>query len=121
MKSYAQDPNCIGVVLDIDSGGGQVSGTPEFYDYIASFKTSCCLYWWIVFCYYIGSATSHIIANKRADAIGSIGVMVSLLIFRYLWKTGATLITEYATQSTEKNKAFEELLKEIQNSTLKPS
>jgi protease-4 len=30
--------NCIGVVLDIDSGGGQVSGTPEFYDYIASFK-----------------------------------------------------------------------------------
>jgi protease-4 len=26
-------------------------------------------------------------------------------------KQGATLITEYATQSTEKNKAFEELLK----------
>jgi protease-4 len=44
MKSYAQDPNCIGVVLDIDSGGGQVSGTPEFYDYIASKKASCCLY-----------------------------------------------------------------------------
>jgi protease-4 len=43
MKSYAQDPNCIGVVLDIDSGGGQVSGTPEFYDYIASFKNQLLL------------------------------------------------------------------------------
>jgi protease-4 len=41
MKSYAQDPNCIGVVLDIDSGGGQVSGTPEFYD--ASFKSQLLL------------------------------------------------------------------------------
>jgi protease-4 len=68
MKSYAQDPNCIGVVLDIDSGGGQVSGTPEFYDYIASFKNQLLL---ILMCLlYIGSATSHIIANKRADAIG---------------------------------------------------
>jgi protease-4 len=36
--------------------------------------------------YYIGSATSHIIANKRADAIGSIGVMVSLLIFQVFMK-----------------------------------
>jgi protease-4 len=73
MKSYAQDPNCIGVVLDIDSGGGQVSGTPEFYDYIASFKKPVVAYTDGLMCsaaYYIGSATSHIIANKRADAIG---------------------------------------------------
>jgi protease-4 len=33
------------------------------------------------------------------------------LIFQIYEKQGATLITEYATQSTEKNKAFEELLK----------
>jgi hypothetical protein len=46
--------------------------------------------------------------------------MVSLLIFLVFEKT-SNYITEYATQSTEKNKAFEELLKEIQNSTLKPS
>jgi ClpP class serine protease len=50
------------------------------------------------------------IANKRADAIGSIGVMVSLLIFLVFMKNKVLLITEYATQSTE-NKAFEELLK----------
>lgn len=115
MKSYAQDPNCIGVVLDIDSGGGQVSGTPEFYDYIASFKKPVVAYTDGLMCsaaYYIGSAASHIIANKRADAIGSIGVMVSFIDFSGIYeKQGAKLITEYATQSTEKNKAFEELLK----------
>lgn len=115
MKSYAQDPNCIGVVLDIDSGGGQVSGTPEFYDYITSFKKPVVAYTDGLMCsaaYYIGSAASHIIANKRADAIGSIGVMVSFIDFSGIYeKQGAKLITEYATQSTEKNKAFEELLK----------
>lgn len=115
MKSYAQDPNCIGVVLDIDSGGGQVSGTPEFYDYITSFKKPVVTYTDGLMCsaaYYIGSAASHIIANKRADAIGSIGVMVSFIDFSGIYeKQGAKLITEYATQSTEKNKAFEELLK----------
>jgi protease-4 len=115
MKSYAQDPNCSGVVLDIDSGGGQVSGTPEFYDYIASFKKPVVAYTDGLMCsaaYYIGSAASHIIANKRADAIGSIGVMVSFIDFSGIYeKKGAKLITEYATKSTEKNKAFEELLK----------
>jgi protease-4 len=46
--------------------------------------------------YYIG-ATSHIIANKRADA-WSIGVMVSFIDFSGIYeKQGATLITEYAT------------------------
>jgi len=115
MQSYAQDQKCVGVVLDIDSGGGQVSGTPEFYDYLSSFGKPVVAYTDGLMCsaaYYIGSATSHIIANKRADAIGSIGVMVSFIDFTGIYeKQGAKLITEYATQSTEKNKAFEELLK----------
>jgi protease-4 len=61
--------------------------------------------------YYIGSATSHIIANKRADAIGVLVWWFLYWFFCIYEKQGATLITEYATQSTEKNKAFEELLK----------
>lgn len=115
MKTYAKDPNCVGVVLDIDSGGGQVSGTPEFYDFIASFNKPVVSYTDGLMCsaaYYIGSAASHIIANKRADAIGSIGVMVHFIDVAGMYeKKGAKIITEYATQSTEKNKAFEELLK----------
>lgn len=115
MSQFANDPNCAGVVLDIDSGGGQVSGTPEFYDFIKNFSKPVVSYtdgWMCSAAYYIGSAASHIIANKRADAIGSIGVMISFIDFNgYYEKQGAKVVTEYATKSTEKNKAFEELLK----------
>lgn len=115
MGAYAKDPNCVGVVLDIDSGGGQVSGTPEFYDYIKSYSKPVVAYTDGLMCsaaYYIGSAASYIIANSRADAIGSIGVMVHFIDVSGMYaKKGASVITEYATQSTEKNKAFEELLK----------
>jgi protease-4 len=115
MQSYAQDTNCVGVVLDIDSGGGQVSGTPEFYDFIRSFQKPVVSYTDGLMCsaaYYIGSAASYVIANTRADAIGSIGVMIHFVDVSGIYeKQGAKIITEYATQSTEKNKAFEELLK----------
>src|SRR5690606_3290396 len=36
LQEYLNDPLCAGVVLDIDSGGGQVAGTPEFYDFLKS-------------------------------------------------------------------------------------
>lgn len=112
---YANNPNCIGVVLDIDSGGGQVSGTPEFYDYLLNYAKPIVSYTDGMMCsaaYYIGSATSHIVANKRAEHIGSIGTMISFIDWTgYIEKEGGKVITEYATLSTEKNRPFEELLK----------
>lgn len=115
MQNYAKDPNCVAVVLDIDSGGGQVSGTPEFYDYIKSYSKPVVSYTDGMMCsaaYYIGSAANHIVANNRADAIGSIGVMIHFIDVTGMYeKKGAKVITEYATKSTEKNRAFEELLK----------
>jgi len=115
MQSYENDPNLKGVVLDIDSGGGQVSGTPEFYDFLLNYGRPVVAYTDGLMCsaaYYIGSAASYIVANKRADAIGSIGAMVSFIdMTGYYEKLGAKVITEYATKSTEKNRDFEELLK----------
>lgn len=114
LENYKNDPSCIGVVLDIDSGGGQVSGTPEFHDYILNFGKPIVSYTDGLMCsaaYYIGSAASYIVANKRADAIGSIGTMIHFIDFTgYYEKQGAKVITEYATKSTEKNRDFEELL-----------
>lgn len=115
LEYYKNDPNCKGIVLDIDSGGGQVSGTPEFHDYLLNFPKPVVAYTDGMMCsaaYYIGSASDFIIANKRADHIGSIGTMLSFIDWTgYYEKEGAKVITEYATKSTEKNRAFEELLK----------
>ena len=114
LEQYRNDPNLAGIVLDIDSGGGQVSGTPEFHDYIKGFEKPVVAYTDGDMCsaaYYIGSAADYLIANKRAEAIGSIGVMISFIDWTgYIEKEGGKVITEYATLSTEKNKSFEELL-----------
>jgi len=115
IQSYDRDPNCVGIVLDIDSGGGQVSGTPELYDIIQSIETPIETYTDGYLCsaaYYIASATNKITANKRADKIGSIGTMVYFIDLEGYYKAkGATVIEEYATQSTDKNKSFNELRK----------
>jgi protease-4 len=115
MSRYESDPNCKGIVLDIDSGGGQVSGTPEFHDFIKNYSKPVVAYTDGMMCsaaYYIGSAAKHIVANKRSDAIGSIGTMIHFVdMTGYYEKKGAKVITEYATKSTDKNKDFEDLLK----------
>lgn len=115
MVRYESDPNCKGIVLDIDSGGGQVSGTPEFHDFIKNYSKPVVAYTDGMMCsaaYYIGSASNHIIANKRADAIGSIGTMIHFVDMTGVYeKKGAKIVTEYATKSTNKNKDFEDLLK----------
>lgn len=114
LQEYLNDPLCAGVVLDIDSGGGQVAGTPEFYDFLKSASKPVHTYTDGMLCsaaYYIASATNSITANPRADAIGSIGTMVSFVdLTGYYEKQGAKVITEYATKSTGKNKAFRDLL-----------
>ena len=115
LEVYRNDAACVGVVLDIDSGGGQVSGTPEFYDYLLAYGKPVVSYTDGYMCsaaYYIGSAAKHIIANKRADHIGSIGAMVHFIDVTGIYeKMGATIVTEYATKSTQKNRDYENLLK----------
>ena len=108
LERYKKDSNCIGVVMDIDSGGGQVSGTAEFYDYVKNYSKPVVSYTDGMMCsaaYYIASPSDHIVGNSRLDCVGSIGVMISFLdpTGMYL-KKGATIINEYATKSTEKNR-----------------
>ncbi len=115
MANYANDPTVAGIVLDIDSGGGQVYGTGEFYDYIKTFPKPTVAYTDGYMCsaaYYIGNATQYIVANKRADHIGSIGAYATIVDFNGLWeKLGAKVHEMYATESTEKNSDFREVFK----------
>lgn len=115
MDAYLQDDACVGVLLDIDSGGGQVSGTAEFFDYLQNYTKPVVAYSDGAICsaaYYIAAATDYIIGNPRLDCVGSIGVMVSFIdTSGIVAKQGGKVITEYADLSPDKNKAFENLLK----------
>ncbi|KKM05296.1 hypothetical protein LCGC14_1755580, partial [marine sediment metagenome] len=109
------DDSIAGVVLDIDSGGGQAYGTPEFYDYLMDYPKPVVAYTDGLMCsaaYYIGSASSEIIANKRAEAIGSIGAYSQLFdLDGFYEKQGVKVHTMYATKSTEKNKSYRDAMK----------
>ncbi len=115
VKSLKADPKCTGIVLDIDSGGGQVSGTRELYDDLVGFDKPKIGFTDGVAgsaAYYIISACDYIFANKRADAIGSLGTMMYTIdTTGILEKKGAKVIDVYATKSTEKNLAYRELKK----------
>jgi len=118
---YKNDPSVAGVVLDIDSGGGQVYGTGEFYDYLRAYPKPIVTYTDGYMCsaaYYLGNAATWIVANKRADAIGSIGAYTTIVDFSGIWeKYGAKVHEFYATASTEKNGDYREV---IDNSNYEP-
>jgi protease-4 len=113
LTSLSNNPNVAGVVLDMDSGGGQVYGTPEFYDFISNYSKPIVTYTNGYLCsgaYYIAAATDKIIAHKRADHIGSIGGYTYFVDFDgVLEKFGAKVFEVYSTHSSEKNKASRDL------------
>lgn len=103
-----------GVVLDVDSGGGQAYGTPEFRDYILNYPKPVVTYTDGLLCsaaYYFASGSKEIIANKRAEAIGSIGAYAQFLDLTGFYESkGAKIHTLYADQSSEKNKSYRDIL-----------
>jgi protease-4 len=115
LSVWEKDETIAGVVLDIDSGGGQAYGTAEFQDFLLNYSKPTVAYTSGLMCsaaYYIASGCDHIIANKNADYIGSIGVMMSFLdLIPKLEKEGAKFYELYASKSTEKNHRFRKLLK----------
>jgi capsid assembly protease len=105
--------NVSGILLNIDSGGGMVSGTAELADCIASLSKKTIAYTNGYMCSAaldIAAATSARVANPHADCIGSIGTMLSYQDFSQLFeKYGATIYDIYAPQSSEKNSDFRAL------------
>ncbi|MBC5840766.1 S49 family peptidase [Flavobacterium sp. F-380] len=110
LETLKNDPAVVGVVVDTDSGGGQVYGTPEFYDAVQSFSRvkTIGIYTNGYLCsgaYYFAAAATFIMANKRADAIGSIGGYTVMVNYDGMMeKYGAKVHTLYSDLSPEKNK-----------------
>jgi len=114
LARYEANPNIMGVVLDIDSGGGQVAGTADFADAIKSFSkpivahvsdTMASAALWI------GAAADEIYASKNALSIGSVGVLLSALDMKgYYEKKGAKLHEVYSSYSNLKNGPFRKMM-----------
>lgn len=106
--AYAH-PNICGVVIDMDSPGGEVYGTRTISEMIASSPKP------VVTCvndgmmasagYYIGSKSSAIVSTSPTDWIGSIGVYWTLVNPKGAYeKEGYQLIEVYSPDSPDKNK-----------------
>lgn len=115
LKELDAHPQVSGIVLNIDSGGGMVSGTAELTNIIQNLKKPTISYTNGYQCSAaldIASGCDYHMASPYADLIGSIGTMLSYQDFSAMFeKWGAKIYELYAPQSTEKNQEFRELMK----------
>lgn len=127
-RAFDNNPNIIGQIWLIDSGGGSVSSVAPYLDFLANKEKPV-----VALCdmcasaaIWVGSGTDYIMAeNKISAAFGSIGVMASFFSYQEYYKgMGLTEHNVFADQSTEKNKDFMEALegkyKTLKKLTLNP-
>lgn len=112
LRNCKNNPEIGAIVLDVDSGGGQAFGTPEFYDALKEFTSvkPLVVYSGGYLCsaaYYFSAPATKIIVNPRAEAIGSIGAYTTLVdVNGFYEKFGAKVHTIYSSLSNDKNKAY---------------
>ncbi|WP_281991239.1 S49 family peptidase [Aquimarina aggregata] len=117
MEQWKINDSIIGVLLDFDTGGGQLAGTPKFSEYVYNYNKEK-----PVLAYtdgtiasaglYIAASCKEIIADKHAMAIGSLGTMhKSINTDGVIEKLGGQVLEVYAEKSTKKNNASREAKK----------
>lgn len=103
-----------GILFNIDSGGGMVSGTAELHSIIKECSLPTIAYTNGYMCsaaMWIAAGCDVRIAHPDADMIGSIGTMMSYQDYSAMFeKWGAKIYEVYAPASSEKSKEFRELL-----------
>lgn len=107
LKEWEANENVVGVILDIDCPGGQVSGLAEFADFLHNYSKPLVAYTdglMASAAYYVAAACDHIVANPNADLIGSIGTMLTYVNLDGIIEAEGGVIKDiYATGSTRKN------------------
>ena len=115
MESWKNDNSIVGIVFNVNSGGGQASGNAEFAEYIHSYPKPTEVFTKDVIgsaAYYFSAAANKITAHKHADFIGCIGSMYhSVNLEGVITKKGGTINEIYADLSPEKNIQSRELKK----------
>lgn len=116
-RCYAND-NIVGVVLHIDSGGGEGMACRLMQQTIGMRNKPM-----VAFCddfaasaaYGIAAACDTVVANSPLCRVGSVGTYITLVDYAdYYAKMGIKLIDVYATRSTDKNQDY---LKALQGDT----
>lgn len=114
MREAIDSDKITGIIMDFDSGGGEVAAVAPLLDVISYAKKKgkpvcasvdvCCSA-----AYYVACHCDKIIASNDISAeIGSIGVMMQFQDLSEAYKkAGIKIHTIYSDYSTEKNKAFE--------------
>lgn len=126
-KSY-NAPNIQGIVLKLNSGGGEVDGTMSFANVIAqrtkpvvaqvNGMAASAAYW-------IAMNADSILLNDATAEVGSIGVMMTFADDRKYWESmGIKWVDLVADGSEDKNKGYFDALKgkyeTIKNESLNP-
>jgi protease-4 len=113
LEGWRNDASIIGVVMDFNSGGGQVSGTPEIANYIFNYDKPLVSYSNDVVgsaAYYMYAASNYRMLNEFADVVGSIGVMTQGINMKgIIEKQGGKVFEIYSDLSPEKNIASRKL------------
>lgn len=118
LRKLAQQSNVKGIILKIESGGGQALATDILKKAILEVRASGkkVIAYVEDLCgsaaYDIASVCDEIWVNHPLAQVGSIGTFLPLVNYQGIWeKMGAKFHEIYATKSTEKNKSFREALK----------
>lgn len=114
VKQADANPNIIGIIFPIASGGGEVAGTQSLAQVIKNVSKPTVTIAEDIMAsaaYWIGSSTDFIFANTGTAQIGSIGTMASFKDMRPMWEAQGIKFHEiYASASTSKNSDYTEAL-----------
>ena len=116
INGYAADNSILGIVLDVDSGGGASNSIAPLVEAIRKFKASGKPI--IAHCdtcgsaaFWVASQCDAIYMDNSLSEIGSVGALVSIVDSTAANPiTGAKIISIYARESKDKNLAYREAL-----------
>lgn len=116
IRMLDKNPNIVGHILNIDSGGGEATNIAEVARFIrmevtkpiiAHFNGLMCSA-----AYGIGCAADEVYATLNTDIVGSIGVLTTIVDWKpYFEAQGLKLHEIYADASVDKNDDYHEALK----------
>lgn len=115
-RAFDNDPNIIGQIWLLDTGGGSVNAIAPYLDFLKTKKKpvvgladTCASAG-----YYIGCATDALYADNEVSAMfGSIGVMTTMYNYKKMMEElGVQEINIYADQSSYKHKTYLEAMED---------